>query len=255
MRYAVFVAVGAFLLSCTTVPRKPESTWLSNTDKWDYNSAGKTYSIQRVTVPRRHLADSLRFQVRPGDHWTHRGTKSSRAEVTTEKYVPINSTQWYGFSVLLPDNFPIEDNRLVLAQWWSKPKRKLGEISRSPALALRYRDDRLFVTVRHSHMRVVTSDDETESTEIFETGEFKRGKWNDFVFQVKWSHGPDGFVNMWWNGKQVASYTGPIGYNDDVGPSTSFGIYRDESPKTYISYVSEYRNGDSYEAVDPSIAR
>ena len=241
------------LVGCSTPTKSSKESWLVNFDKWEQDSGGMPHSVTRVSEPKRQAEDSLRFEVRHEDKIFRHGEQTFRSEVVPfSNPIPMGAEQWFGFSLYLPADFPIEDNRLVLAQWWAFTKKYLGEVSRSPALSLRYREGRLQVSMRSSDQRIIKDADSVPKTEIFSTNEFQLGKWNDFVFHMKWSYKADGFVEIWWNGEQVAQYKGPVGYNDDQGPLPKFGIYRDDSEKTYISFFSEYRRGNSFEEVDPS---
>ena len=157
------------------------------------------------------------------------------------RYPSYDSKQKYDFDIYLPSNFPIENNRLVLAQWWPKTKKNFGEKSRSPALALRYVSGRLYSTIRSSTQRIITNPDTVPSNEIFELKNFKLGSWHHFTFLVRWNYKQEGLVKVWLDKKLVADYKGPVGYNDDIGPNMQFGMYRDESSETYISYVKNVR--------------
>lgn len=216
---------------------------------WRRVSAGKPYSIQVVAKPSFNGEKSLRFELRKGDSWTSKSGVSYRSEIETESAPPMNSVRWYRFAILLPEDFPIEDNRLVLFQWHGSDKKSLGEASRSPVLAVRYVGGTLSITMRHSAERIVHDPDAVPNEKLFKTSDFQRGKWNDFVVQAKWAYTEDGFVNVWLNGRKVVSYQGPVGYNDDVGPYVQFGLYRDDSDKTYVSYISDVRGGNSAEDV------
>ena len=48
-------------------------------------------------------------------------------------------------------------------------------------------------------------------------------------------------MNIWWNGRQIVRYSGPVGYHDDFGPYFKFGLYRDDSDQTYVAYFSRVR--------------
>jgi Polysaccharide lyase len=178
------------------------------------------------------------------------GTPTFRAEISTKDRPAIKSERWYRFSLYLPQDFPIEDNRLVLAQWHGVDKKYLGEPSRSPVMAFRYRRGRFTVTLRHSAERIVRDPDAVSSTELFRTNALPLNEWNDFVVQARWSFEEDGRINIWWNGKQIVQYRGPVGYNDDVGPYFQFGLYRDETDKTYVSYMKQIRLGTNSSSVD-----
>jgi Polysaccharide lyase len=108
------------------------------------------------------------------------------------------------------------------------------------------------VTVNHSEQRIVADPDNVPQEVVFETKELPPGEWNDFVYQIKWSYHKDGFVNAWLNGKPMIRYRGPVGYNDEIGPTFNFGLYRDGTDKTYTVYFDEYRRGKSFSEVDPS---
>ena len=233
-----------------------KSDWLSPLEtKWKKQNPGKPYSLQIIKEPRRKKSDSLRFEIREGETWTSTDQTTFRTEVNTNHHVPMNSENWYGFSIQLPKDFPIENNRLVLAQWWALTKEELGEVHRSPPLQLRYADGRLSIRLRTSQLRVVKDPEKYDEKKLFETHDFKHGEWSDFVFQVKWSFKDDGFINVWWNGKQVVKYVGQTNYNDDVGPKLKFGLYRDDSKATYVSYMSEVRMGKSFDEVNPAADR
>ncbi len=227
------------------------------TNSWILQSADNNYAIQTSSSISRHPGGkSYRFELRKGDVWIsqYSAEPSFRAEINTDDFVSINSVQWYGFSMFLPNDFPIEDNRLVLGQWWARSKTWMGEVSKSPPISQNFRSGVFRIRVRHSSDRILKDTDAPTNT-VFEAKNFPLGKWNDFVYQVKWSYKRDGFINIWFNGKQVARYRGPVGYNDDIGPKFKFGIYRDASDQTQIAYFDEVRRGKSYAEVDPAALR
>lgn len=235
---------------------KNENEWLIPVEtKWKKQNPGKPYSLQRVKKPRRKKSDSMRFEIRRGESWTS-GDKlvSFRTEVNTNQHVPMNSENWYGFSIQLPNDFPIENNRLVLAQWWALNKENLGEVLKAPPLQLRYADGRMSIRLRTSRLRVVKDPEAYTENKLFETRKFRHGQWNDFVFQVKWAFN-DGFINVWLNGEQVVEYKGQTTYDDEIGPKFKFGLYRDDSKETYVSFMSEVRQGKSLGEVNPAADR
>ena len=266
MRVIPFTSVVLFLSALMALngcgdgnpkPREPRETlakagadWLGPLrSKWEKLSAGKPHSIQIVSDPAVAGGKALRFELRPGETWVNESGPTFRAEISTKDVARMNSVRWYRFALLLPRDFPIEDNRLVLFQWHGSDKKYLGEPSRSPVLALRYSQGNLSLSLRHSPERIVHDPEAVPAEKLFKTSKFPLGEWNEFVVEARWSFTDDGYVNMWWNGKQVVKYRGPVGYNDDVGPYVQFGLYRDDSPKTYVSYISEVRGGSSAQEV------
>lgn len=215
-------------------------------------SPARPYSIAQSQLARHPGGQSIRFELRGGEAWNEPSDSSFRSEIDTDDYVAIGSVQWYGFSLYIPKDFPKEDNRCVIGQWHDKAKAQVGEPDKSPAVAQRFRNGRFYVTVRHSDQRIVTDPDRVPEEIAFETKELPLSNWNDFVYQIKWSCHRDGFINGWMNGKQIIQYRGPVGYNDEIGPTFKFGLYRDATQKTYVVYFDEYRRGDSFAEVDPS---
>ena len=237
----------------TRQPRiKATADWMKLLESaWGTQSPGKDYSIRSVPEPRGSGETCLRFELRKGEHYSDLfGKTSFRSEVNARDFPPMGSVRWYAFSLLVPEDFPIEDNRLVLAQWHGADKKYLGELSRSPSMAFRYANGSLSITICHSADRIVRDAKAVLSKSLFQTEQFPRNTWNDFVIQARWSCQSDGFVNVWWNGLQVVRYSGPVGYNDDFGPYFKFGLYRDDSDKSYAVYFNRVRLGGRREDVD-----
>ena len=231
-------------------PIKPTAAWMSPLEsEWCLQSPGKDYSVRPVSDVRRREENSLRFELRRGECFADLfGKTSFRSEVNARDFAAFGATNWYEFSLFLPADFPIENNRLVLAQWHGADKKYLGEAARSPALAFRYSGGRLRITICHSPDRIVRRPSSVPLQTLFESDQFALGTWHDFVVQAKWSCQHDGCVNVWWNGRQVVSYSGPVGYNDDFGPYFKFGIYRDDAERSYIAYFSRVKVGKRAEA-------
>lgn len=89
------------------------------------------------------------------------------------------------------------------------------------------------------------------------------GKWTDFVMRVKWSWNNDGLLEIWKNGKKIASRNGPNAYNDGSGkgPYLKIGIYKPKwntneagDVNRRVIFHDEIRiagPGSSYSAVAP----
>jgi hypothetical protein len=222
-----------------------KSMWLKKVlDEGRLLSPEKKYSINILT----DIAtgeEFLKFELRDGESWKDiTGARSYRTEIDTRDKPAMRSVKWYRFSVLFSKDFPIEYNRFVFAQWHGADKWWLGEPSRDPVLSFRFINSQFSIKLVHSAERIVKNPDSVWSDKIFKTKTFDLGKWNDFVIEAKWSYEDDGFLNIWWNNKQIVKYNGPVGYNDDTGPHFQFGIYRDKSDKTYISNMKNVRSGN-----------
>lgn len=235
--------------------------------------AGKDHAFQIVNDPAidpdlaiqspstNHVA---RFEVREGDYAgdfdrvpNEEGILTSRSEIRERYEAKMGETYWYSFRTFIPEDFPIEDNRLVIAQWHASDED--GEAT-SPPLTVYYRDGDLLIRARHSDKDKISKDDDTTKVNLYRQENFPRGQWHDFVFQVKWSYESDGVVNTWIDGKQVVEYQGGVGYKDEQGPYFKFGAYRDEeyivndgngnqtkvkATDPYVVYHDNYRRGKS----------
>jgi hypothetical protein len=194
----------------------------------------ESYSGQIVNSPVRCGNYAARFEHRPGDEpWTG----GYRAEVSeyfgkVEFSVPV----WYAFSTYIPDSFQGE---AVISQWHATPD--VGEVWRSPPLALRYNGTALRVTKRHSAIRIQQENNAPERN-LFVTSLVK-DTWNDWMFRIVWS-AQFGSVDAWLNGNKVIEYEGPIGYKDSRGPYFKFGLYNQGVPNVQVIYHDEYYRSD-----------
>jgi len=267
VKFKILAATAGILLLCvllacwpglpTLQPTlKPTADWMRPLGStWVLQSPGKSYSIQTASDLRQNGDDSLRFELRDGERWTDSTLMSTyRAEVATKEFPPEGSTRWYAFSVFFPTNFPIENNRLVFAQW--KEKEAFLGTGLIPSLAFRFVDGKFSVSLRHSAEKTIRDPDAVPSEDLFKKGHFHLGQWHAFVVQVKWSYKDDGLVNIWWNGKPIAGYHGPVGYDEELAPQFKFGLYRDATEKTYIAYFNHVQSGENPKAVgfDPTTA-
>jgi len=215
------------------------------------------YSASPVRDHAREDDYAARFELRPGD----RVSGGWRAELRDLNNAEPGSVLWYSISTLIPEDFPESPgNSFVLIQWhdqkvpWNNPK------GHSPPLAVRYRERRLDITLRHAFDGQRDGENGRERI-LYSHPDLERGVWHDFVYQVKWSASMDpkdtGFVKAWMNGEQIADYRGPIGYFDDLGTYVKFGIYaRNDVDKPHIVFHDSYHRGTSYADVcidcDPS---
>ncbi len=207
------------------------------------------YSGQIVTSPVRCGSYAARFEIREGD--VNPPVIGYRAEIHELLYfiAPIGSEQWYGFSTYIPLDWPDLDNRTVISQWHATPD--LGEVWRSPPLAIRYTGGQLTVTGRYSAEPIQDENDGVPLDLYTPPGSLEKGVWHDWVFHVRWQYEGEGLVEAWLDDLQVIDYVGPIGYNDHLGLWFKWGIYRDDHPETQVLFHDDYRRGNSYEEVDP----
>ena len=163
------------------------------------------------------------------------GTTVERSELDSGHFKLIGREAWYGFSVLVPRDFPIVDTRLVISSC------KQSDVSR-PLTGQRFRNGKHTLTVE-SHGR----------KRAFRLPDLPLGEWVDFICRARYSPEKDGAFELWMNGKKVASYSGPLAEPDKKNAFYhKIGLYRDRMKQPMTIYFDNYAMGDSYESVDPA---
>lgn len=219
-----------------------ESKSLSNI--WNQKLlAPNSFEIQSKVV--RSGKSAIKIVLNPGDNFQPK-EKSSKAternELVEQKELISSENQDYSykFSIFLPEDFPIVDTRLVLAQWKQKDENNAATID-NPILALRYVNGELFITLQTTEKK----------NKIFSTTEEIRGKWLDFKFEVKFSRKNNGFIHIWLNNKQIVTYSGETAYNKAHGYPLEgkfyfkMGLYRDCMNESMTVYFDDYNKTQS----------
>ena len=205
------------------------------------------YSAQIVSSPKRAGRYATKFKL----YKTDPDVSSSRRAELRLKPVPANSERWYGFSVFVPQEYAKDRSYEIITQWAALPDFDLGETWRTPVLTLSIKNDQFRVSNRWDFKPVNVIFKEAGS-QGWNLGTIAKGQWTDWVFHVKWSHKPDGLIEVWKNGKLVVSKAGPNNYNDKRGPFLKMGIYKPDwkynnKSKTTerVIYFDEVRIGDA----------
>jgi hypothetical protein len=164
---------------------------------------------------------------------------SERAELTEAKSLIAQQGKTYlqTFSMFIPNDFPIVERRLVIAQW--KQKCPFGHIcdDNSPVLAIRYISGKMLITQTSGPQRIVLWESEKEF----------RNRWLDFKFRVCFAS-DRGRIMAYLNDSIVVDYSGPTAYNEDSTtgyPSPSqfyfkMGLYRDTMTEPMTIYIDNY---------------
>ncbi|MUL38255.1 polysaccharide lyase [Gloeocapsopsis dulcis] len=192
-------------------------------------------------------------------HWVNRC--GERSELAMKKTV-IGNTYWYGWSMFIPSTWQNpSDSYDILAQWATYPSPRNGRFpcGSNGSYMMRSGDNISFRFQRKGDQ----SDSECTSYNLASLPEV-RGKWVDFVMQVKWTGNTDGFLKLWTkignsSYTQNVDYKGPTFWNDEgEGPYFKMGLYKGDpnfngaAPR--VLYTDEYRLGDansSFEEVAP----
>lgn len=184
----------------------------------------------------------VRFKLEEGEVYTTRSGEFYRAELYERYKAPFKVDMRYSFRVYIGDEWENDDIRALIAQWHGTPDLHLGEISRSPNLGIEYRDDKFLIRMNTSKARINKDNKTNIDRRILYLSEVvEKDRWYEFLIDVKWTHEDEGYFDIWIDGEQVVEYRGGTAYNDCVGPYFKMGIYRDNTPKTFVIYHDDYK--------------
>ncbi|MEZ5099299.1 MAG: polysaccharide lyase [Thermoleophilia bacterium] len=187
--------------------------------------------IALVADPVRLGKRSARFEVRPGDTVNPKwGGELAQVLQTTEEQAGQES--WWAWSVLFPEDFPTTSGWCVFAEWHQTG---LPNVPQGPApINFDCSDD--------GYRLIVRGGDEPDwEQRVFPLPQLERGQWHDFLFHVRWSPDPDGFVQLWIDGEEVIPRTSLRTSYRDQGLYLKAGLYRDASPDTAVLYLDGFR--------------
>ncbi|NID12290.1 polysaccharide lyase [Fibrivirga algicola] len=180
------------------------------------------HSVQRSDSIRRAGTYSGRFELQKTDPIIANG---SRSEVRYKPDSSLRVERWYGFSVFLPTDYKPDPDPEIIAQWHEVPDVQLGETWRSPPIALFSENGLWRLHVIWAKEPVNTN--QTRSGDKFiELGAVEPGVWTDWVFHIRFSWLDDGLIEVYQQGRLLASFPGPNAYNDKSGTYFKAGLYK-----------------------------
>ncbi len=206
---------------------------------FDRASNALAYAFIRSNAFSRSGSWSMRVELRKTDNDVA-GSKRAEARRASNDELTLKN-RWYGASYYLPADYVSDVSAELVTQWQS-----LKGVS--PPLAL-WTENGRWKIVQYGNV----------SADI---GEYKREKWTDFVFHVKWSLNSDGLIEVWQDGKKVFTKSGPNSYPGyNTGNYMKVGIYKWGWAKGYPSnttvrviYADDVRIGNenaTYQDVAP----
>ena len=241
-RLAVLSLCAALLPGLSMAQRLPGARSLSDTP-WGYAI---------VASPTRAGAESQRFELRAGDCGANNGGDDCTRDRERTEFRPDfewtpGQEIWFGFSVLLPQGFPVSDQvNTTLAQIHQRggPERRAGgRVSHPPVMQIEARGDWLSVTVHvpdapniHRNLMRLAA---------------MRGGWHDLAI---------GFDNreprltIWIDGQERAVVTGWAAPLPDIY-YLKYGLYRSFVSRhggpmaTQIAWFDEVRVGPTRQSV------
>jgi hypothetical protein len=159
------------------------------------------------------------------------GNFTERTELDSRTHPFLYQKVWYKFSILIPEDFPIVDNRLVISQ----VKQTVLFGNPLQLYAHRFRNDQHYLTIYN-----MTNDKKEQAARVT-LPKLTKEKWHDFIFQIYYSDTADGYINMSMDGKKVASFSGPTA--SEQGRNQFYhkiGMYRDQWPNPMTIYFDNY---------------
>lgn len=182
-------------------------------------NANRPYSLSRS-----HKGRVLRFEVKPGDRWSG-DRKSPDAKERSEVAFPTHYAN--GQDITISFGMKVVGKKPSLAPW-----AVLGQIhttppngeNRTPPVSQQLKGREFFVLAEHQ-----TEQGQIKKVRLAVDPSFKLNRWYSFRYKARFSPNPDGYLQIWRDGKQVADYHGPLGYQQEGGLYFKVGIYRGAS--------------------------
>jgi hypothetical protein len=208
--------------------------------QYQVQNANQTWSINSPDT------QTLRFQVNPGDVWSHDGTPGK--SLTTGSYLVerseiAGSTQFQdGTTINVSYNFMIEAGAANTDEWTilgQLHNTDIGALAPNPPFGFVLYGEQL-----NPFGYYLLSGKTTNTSINLGAGiPITRGQYYSIRVSVNFLNNANGFAMVWVNGVQKVNYHGPIGYGQPV--YWKEGIYRQggDSPRTNtMNLAVDYQN-------------
>jgi hypothetical protein len=198
-----------------------------------------------VESPRRGGAHAFK-------HWVDK--KGERSELSLRK-TDIGGTYWYGWSMLLPEDFDCSGSPTIVMQLATWPTKRNGKFpcKANGSFIHIAPDGKLLL---HLQRQGDDTDMVCDKHLLLDDVRPLRGQWLDFVMHAKWTGEPDGFLHFWVKPARAAEWQQKIAWkgrtfwnDEDRGPYFKMGLYTGDpgwkGPPHRTLYTDEYRLGDA----------
>ncbi|MFN4172339.1 MAG: heparin lyase I family protein, partial [Pseudorhodobacter sp.] len=168
----------------------------------------------------------------------------NRSEIVTLQKLQEGRAFVFDFDFMVEAGATNTADWLLLAQFHqtedTNPDGTLIDAAASPPLALQLRGERLEIVGR-TDPNAATTVSPPNIQMYLDTNPITRGTFYNIRFEMVFDHAPGGagLLRVFLDGVQIVDYTGPLGYNDAVGPYAQFGVYRAQAPETL---AAQFRN-------------
>jgi hypothetical protein len=227
--------------------------WTGNFETGDFSQWTNPYGTAYHALPGRVTVVSdpvdegnyaARFELHAGEK-LNQNWSGELAQILTWTDEGAGQEWWWSFDVMFDPTWPTTQGWCVFAEWHQTGA---AGIPQGPApINFECKGDQFRLIVRGG-------DEPNWVQNIIPIPGFERGVWHHFVFHVKWSPDPDGFVEVWRNGDLVIPLTNMRTSYRNQGLYPKFGIYRKDgvNPDVGILYLDDVRRSATEEGLsDP----
>lgn len=184
-----------------------------------------SYSLGRTNAVSREGQWAMRAEVSQTDPFVNLGKRAEYSIPYLDRTVgQAGDERWFGFSIFVPQDWTLDSGEFaVVGQVHARPDQDLGENWRKNPLGLEVHGGNWRIWSRWDSSRV--SDPSQIGEALLHESPLERGRWTDWVIRARWSFTDDGLLEVWKDGIQVVSRSGPNMYNDAAPLYFKMGLY------------------------------
>jgi hypothetical protein len=203
-------------------------TLFSPTNGSIVNVDGRPYGVENsnqswsISQP---SSDTLRLEVRPGDHWaTDVATGGEQATVERSE-IDGSATQFPNNTrIRVCYKYLIEPGEINRARWLlTGDFHQWSSIGGPPPFAVEMAGEHFNIIIRYL---LPGRTSPTYMVAYHDPNLIRRGRYYSMNIEVNFDTTGNGFLNVWRDGTQIVSYSGPIGYGAGTTYYWKEGIYR-----------------------------
>ena len=198
-------------------------------------ASGYAYNALNNWALRAIDADTLRFEVRPGDElrWgADVGTHKERSEISAADHVALGENFHTGYDFMLEPGSTNTAKWLLVGQLIQLPPDP--SVAASPPVAIEMVGEKMSAVVRYQNAAGQT----VEQRLWLDSSDIVRGQEYHLDIYANVSNDSSGRVLIVRDGQVVVDYSGPVGYDFGGELAWKEGIYRDASPETIAAQFS-----------------
>ncbi len=168
---------------------------------------------------------------------TEADTASERAEIQDKERYELWKAYTFSFDFMIPEDFPILNNRLVIGQW--KQKSAKDRVSNNPLLCQRFKNGIYSLWFNN------TGDPEGKTGNIYVGKKIPKedilGKWIHAEYDIKFSEHEDGYILVKHNEETIREYHGKTSSSSEKNPV--WDIYKNKFYFKFWIYRDNYDYG------------